>query len=247
MDFLIGTGQDALHSDELYSDEEELYWKDRAALIDPSAYVHYQGTNINITVPAGETWYALNLWHIQAGTKFLFLREMNANAPLILPPGTVLRANGSQEAFAYICKPSLVTGNDKYQLPKKLYFSRINKLRTMALSELSAAMTAAQPQGAFNTTSFPSDFENGLITLASVHDVSWVILNHSVSGNSANLLNEVSDDHQMREAVPIMAPFKRADFDRIKVRAASVLGQASGFSSLAGYGVVKYYKLPADW
>lgn len=237
-------GTDLEYADFVSSPEDD-YWRDRAALLDPAAYEHIQGTGWTQTVPVGQTWYALNLWHVEVGSAYKFLRVADASRPLMLPAGTVLTADAVQQGFAYLCKPSLVTGDDRYDTPRDLYYERIDRLRTLALHDLAATVSAGTSPGVLSSASFPNDFDAGLITLVSVHDVGWVILNGPTS-LSMNLLNEISDEHQLRIAEAVMVPFNRdTTFDEIQVTPASVLG--NGGTSVEGYGVVSYHKLPVDW
>jgi hypothetical protein len=46
------------------SQAELSYWQDRAAMLDPRAYVFQHGPGLSLTVPAGKRWYARNLWGI---------------------------------------------------------------------------------------------------------------------------------------------------------------------------------------
>lgn len=227
---------------------ENTKWIARAAMLDPSAYTWNIGKSLNLTVPAGKTWYLLNSWFmlLNGSGQPLFQRINSArdDSALALPAGTNLQSSASQTGFAYICDPSLVTSDARYGDAKKLYFDRMNKLSTLGLNEISVSIPAGSAQ--INVTAdFPTDFSNGIVTLVSNHDVSWVGLN-SPSG-SMNTQNEISDDHQWRAARAVTIPFQQSVFPKIAARAASVTGVASGFSSLAGYAALLYVKLPAGW
>lgn len=231
------------------STAEAAHWSDRAALLDPAAYEYVSGTSWTRTVPAGECWHALNMWHVRAasGTSFQFLRNADASAAVPLPAGTVLTADATQIGSAYLCKPALVTSSDsRYSAdPKGLYYERLNRLRTLAQSELAATMSTGQAWGATATGTFPTDFSEGMVVMVSEHDISWLTLDTGSGG--VNVYNEISDDHEQRIGAAALIPFQRATFPGIRIRAASVAGDASGFSSIAGEGIVRYVKLPADW
>lgn len=232
------------------SDAEKNYWRDQAALLDPKAYEFVTGSQIpdwSITVPQGETWYSLNLWNVVINGVTFYHRVNDARRPLLLPSGTTLsQLSGSNASYAYLCKPSLVMNDPRYQNdPKGLYFSRLHRLRNLALHALSVQIPSGSGLGLNVTEDFPEDFEDGLVVHVSQHDISWLGL--SMLSATLNTLNEISDDHQQRVAESVFIPFRRSIFPFIRARAASVLGQQSEFSSLAGTGAVLYYKLPSDW
>lgn len=226
-------------------------WAERAALLDPRAYVLLAGTTFSQTVPAGETWWAVDLWHVKAGTNFLFLRQKDALTPMMLPAGTVIEANGTQTAQAYICKPSLVASDVRYTTdPRGLFNERLRRLRTLPLNHMTATLAAGSARGSGASASFALDFEWGLITRVAAHDVSWTILNGPNGPMNTN--DEVSDDHQIRFARATFIPFRRnpgdagQGFYTAEIRAASVSGNTTD-TSLAGSGSVTYVKLPSDW
>lgn len=226
---------------------EKAYWKDQAALLDPGAYTLYEGDSFSVTVPAGETWFAINLWHVVVGSTYIFQRVCDINRPVILPAGTTIAADGSQFALAYICKPSEVEGDSTWYSanPRKLYYDRLESLKELTLHSLAVTIDSGEIWGTIESTAFPTDFDDGLVVLASAHDVAWLTLDSGTAG--MNLQNEISDDHQMRFAEAIMVPFQRATFANIKARAANVSGDTNDFSSMAGKAAVYYFKLPADW
>lgn len=230
---------------------ETAVWTDRAALLDPACYRIYNSTDDgagwSVTVPAGETWYLLNAWHVQVtgSTDYDFLRVCDVNRVVPLPAGTTILASASQYGYAYVAKPALVSGGARYGAPKDLYFERIWRLRTLAQYRLSIAAAAGTAMGTNLTAAFPTDFTKGLIVSQSVHDMSWVALSSSSVGG-LNLQNEISDDHEIRFAEAVMVPFMRTVFPNIKSRVANVDGSLTS-SSIAGYAAVRYVKLPSDW
>lgn len=229
------------------ADEIRTQWKDRCALLDPAAFAIYTGAAFSFTVPAGEVWYLLNAWHVRTtgGGTTWYHRSLDVNRALMLPTGATVQSDGNASAFAYVCKPSLVTGGASYADPIDLYFTRLNTLRSLTPYEVAASISSGSAAGTSATTAFPTDFTNGLITHLSCMDVAWLILTNG-SGNASNTFMEISDDHQQRIAEALLCPFLRTTFTSIQVRAASISGDAVQ-TSLAGAGVLRYYKLPAGW
>lgn len=228
-----------------------------AALLDPRAYVTYHARLIapfNITVPDGETWYALSLWNVVEGSNVVpeFMRVANVLNPVILSPGTNLRSLAADTGFAYICKPSLVTATDiRYrQNPLGLYLQRCARLRAdLPQYRLTVSVPANSNMGDHFSTNFPADFDYGLLLNISAQDVSWCGLEIMADG-SMPIDNEVSDDHGIRWASATALPFDRATYNGIRVRAASWSGDPAEIGtpvSLAGSGVLRYVKLPVDW
>lgn len=225
---------------------ELAYWRDQAALLDPMAYQQISGVGWSHPVPADETWYALNLWHVKVGSAYKFQRIADARTPLLLPGGTSLVADVAQTGYAYLCKPALVISDSRYDDPKALYYERLNRLRSLPLYDVTATIAAGSPVSTFATGNLPNDFDLGLATLFSVHDVAWITVHSSVSGLNFTALDETSDDHQIRTARATLVPFRRDHYDRIMVRSGSVSGNGVD-TSIAGHGAMSYHKLPGDW
>lgn len=232
---------------------ETAIWRDRAALLDPACYRLYNSTDDgagwSATVPAGETWWLVNGWHVlvNGGSGYDFLRVADVNRAVPLSAGTVLGASAGQSGYAYVAKPALVTGDVRYDNPKGLYFERLARLRTLTHYQKSVVVSSGATMGTNIDSAFPTDFTRGLLLSASVQDVSWVGLNAGESIGALNLLNEISDDHQVRQAEAILLPFNRATFPNLRTRPANVAGTYPSPPSLAGYGAVRYVKLPLDW
>lgn len=222
------------------------YWQAKAASLDPDSYMLLTEKNLPVTVPKGETWYALNLWNIATTDgETTFLRTADAADTLALSAGTTLRLGPkSTFAVAYVSRPALVTNQERYQTAaRRLYYRRLMRLGRLPQQDISARIDKYASEETKGNTPFPEDFEEGMIVLASVHDVAWVTLNPS----GMNLFNEVSDNHQNRVAEAIMVPFRRSDFTGIQVRAASVSGEKADFSATDGVGSVRFVRLPANW
>jgi len=225
------------------------YWKDKAALLDPNAYRFYNttddGAGWSATVPSGETWYLLNAWHIvdSTSTDFDFMRLCDTNRSIQLPAGTVIKADSAQSAFAYVCKPALVNTDARYDEPKELYYERINRLRSLTQYKQYVYVAGGSTIDVNITSSFPTDFTNGLIVSANAMDVSWVTI--GPAGSGMNLHYEISDRHQIRFAEAITVPFNRTVFPLLKTNPATVSGAVG--TTVEGRASVRYYKLPSDW
>lgn len=225
------------------STDETTFWQGQAALLDPLAYVLKVGTSQTHTVGTGETDYLVGGWYLQAtggGTSF-FHRQADFRDALPLSDGTVITTDGSNAgSYAYICKPSLVTGSDaRYTSdPRALFFDRY-----MAIGQLTHyAIGATDSIGGNNvvTATFPNDFTYGLIIHASQHDVSWVGLEHTGADFTMAVLNEIGDNDALRLAESCVFPFTRTVFPKFKLR-----GGSDGDDQ--GRGTIRYLKLTGGW
>lgn len=227
------------------TEAEFMYWRDRAAALDPAAYLLFKDLdNWIVTVPADETWYTADLWWVKINDCNSFIREANAERMLMLPGGTTLSDVSGRHSSAYICQPTLVAADARYSDPKALYYDRLARLRTLPLRSISAHMLPDKNSGSHANADFPADFERGLITAVATMDVSWTVRFHSPGGS--NTFNEISDDHALRSAAATFIPFNRSVFPAIQVRSGSRLGLI-GDKSIEGWGTVHYYALPSDW
>jgi hypothetical protein len=214
---------------------ENLFWRDKAAALDPAAYTYHRGSNANVTVPEGETWYAINLWWIwgSVGNSWSFFRQADTERMLMLPAGTSLKTTKA-ETFAYLCRPALVLDDPRYEDGRGLYFERLARLRELPLHTIG---TATQGQHTQKTIPFPTDFERGLIVAVSTFDLAWTIL---VGPNFAaiNTLNEISDRNPIRFSEKVTIPFQRSVFTAMRIQ---------GLSNYSGQSTLYYCKLPVDW
>lgn len=228
---------------------EDQYWQDRAVLLDPRAYDFISGSNI--AVPAGVYWYALSVWGFDSGAsiKSKYLREANADEPLLLPSGTVLTQTVG-DGHVYLCKPELVIPIDaRYatgQSAKALYFTRLMRLKSMVLHNLNSPVPSTTPFGTIVSVDFPVDFSSGLISEVSNFDIAWSILSDAANTGGIIFTKETSDDHQDRIALTTIVPFNRVELPRMRSRPATISG-TNGSVVLPGYGNLFYYKLPSDW
>jgi hypothetical protein len=225
------------------TDDEVAWWQEQAALLDPDAYVFTFQDAHSEAVTAGETWYLVNGWHMDGGSgAFWHHRPADVNRALALSAGTTIAtgtAPSSNVAFKYVCKPSLViAGDSRYTTdPRGLYFDRIRKLQR----ELTQyKVNATRVDNTVTTTAFPTDFTDGMIIHASWHDIAWTTLYESGSSTPViNLHNEISDEHGLRWAEPLLMPFKRTTFPGIAVR--GITGPPD-----TSRGQVIFCKLPED-
>ena len=203
---------------------EAAYWRTQAQLLDPASYrfiVHDA-----VTIPEGQTWRAVNLWRARDshGSPVIYLRD--PSRPITLPAGTKLDV---PDGFAYVSMEVPESAN-----PRALYYRRMARLRSLPIQVLTVRPTEL---GKVKRTPFPTDFTAGMVVGASSMDVAWVAL-AGAKGEGVNLADEVSDDHQIRNAQGMLLPFNRADFPGIMSRASE---------GPNGVATVLYVKLPADW
>jgi len=221
------------------SADEVAYWQDLAALLDPDAYELVIGANVSRTVTAGETWYLLWGWFLQAtgGGEHFFQRHANIYEALPLPEGRVLTTHATTAGSTmYLCKPSLVTGGDsRYTAdPRALFFDRVRRIGELTHYTIGGTST----NNAVVAATFPADFTNGLVIHQSVHDVAWLGLSDGAETTVVATQDEISDTDRARFANTTLLPFVRATFTKIRLR---------GASQSEGRATMTYIKLPGDW
>lgn len=218
------------------SADEETFWQQRAALLDPAAYVWTLGSAATVT--ATEPWFLVNGWNVAAMTSGArwFHRSLDVDLAMPLKAGVTLTHAAVAQAYTYVCKPELVTGADSRYTsdPRALYFDRITQLATLTQYHLGAAATGSSSV----TATFPTDFTDGFLVAVSAMDVAWVTLYDSTEVAGLNTLGEVSDTSAIRFAEKVFVPFDRTVFPKILVQ---------GVSIAAGAGNVVYCKLPGGW
>lgn len=233
---------------------KQAVFADRAALLAPDCQAYASGL-FDLTVPAGETWYVFNAWFCRfpvstpqqptEGHAF-FHRKIGADDAMLLTAGTrILGTNAS--SYLWYARPSLVQSDPRYLAAEDLYYERLNRLRTMPLSEIGQH----RPQNTlWNQSSpgaaFPTDFTRGLISHVSCHDLCWVTLVGS-NGYIVNTLDEINDIHQQRFTSSVLQPFLRGWWNGIQLGHGVAGDYQYAAQSYPGWGVVKYYKLPSDW
>lgn len=227
---------------------ELLPLRHKLALLDPNAYEYVYSASWQRTVPQGATWYALNLWYVAInGVGDVFHRELHIAKAMVLPEGTTL-TQGSRRGFAYICKPETIAVPP---WPEMVYARRMHQLQTLAIHMVRAELPQGAPYSTFANATMPDDFADGLWRHVSTNDVAWTIVTcdprSPTPDGAMNTLDEISDDHVIRLSGPLLCPFKRNQWDGIRVRSASNSGALHQPSVRHGVGVVSYNKLDSDW
>jgi len=232
----------------------------RLALLDPDAYEFYYSDPWNLTVPAGETWYALNIWWATVNdVPWVFHRKLDVFDPYILSAGTNIRQPSGNPAFLYVCRPAKVAVSAD---PEAVLTRRLAALVTMPISLVSAganmpagAVSGAVIDGAFwegvHPATHPPSFQKGMLRHASTHDTAWTALvggSMPVTGAMAcmNTLDEISDWHSNRITGNILCPFTTAMWTGIWARGANYAGDPTKVAA-AGRSVITFNKLPSDW
>lgn len=232
---------------------EKRYWQDKAALLDPKAYVFKTkialGSGYSETVPDGECWYFLNAFFVRIGGGDAIYNHRVPDIDKATPIGAGTKIEfhaDSSFSMYYTCRPSLVICADqRYQDdPKGLYFLRLARMNSLSSFSARVHVPAGAPYGTSSDEALPTDFEGALCLSYSNHDVSWGGVANQYS--AMNLGNEISDDHQNRIGERLMFPFSRSVFPRLRARGGSV-GGAPGSPYMKGNVQITYCKLPADW
>lgn len=160
------------------SPDEFAYWQDRAAWLDPRAYQMYLGTSVNVTVPAGGKWYAMDQYYGDTvGSGPTFQRVKDARSDLLpLPAGFNVTTDGSHSGCWYICQPELV-----------------NALRTDACGTTSGSSTITDASITSNDigkpvtgTGIPTGSYVGLVTAGTsftLVDATWTAVNATATGS----------------------------------------------------------------
>lgn len=224
---------------------ENRYWRDKAACLDPDAYDYSQGAGISVTVPQGATWYGMNLMFMKQGTSMYYQRSLDVDLAIMMPQGSTWTTTTAFAGFMYICKPEKVYSDPRYADSKDLYYSRLDRLRTLPLRRITVHIPAGMTMQYQPSTPFPNDFEKGLVTHVSSEDVAWVALNNP-NGPAVNTFWELNNEHRIRVAEKLMVPFKRSVFTEVKAAGSTTAGTLAD-PTLSGDGVVHYVALPADW
>lgn len=229
---------------------EEQYWADKAALLDPDCYVKVTGTDWQRTVPQGKVWYLVSAWQNRyVDTNFKW-HHRNMDEPLMLPPGFTLRVSDYDTGTAYYADPSIVQATDsRYQTdPKGLYFERINRLRTIPFEYVGCHIPVNSLPGVApkRNMPFPTDCERILLRHIDCHDGCWLILYNGV-GSAMNTQNEVDDIRPVRFTKSMMVPIRRSDYPSIYLGHGNAQNNPAGVQTYNGWGTAQFQRLPADW
>lgn len=232
---------------------EKRYWQDKAAQLDPAAYVFRSkavlGAAFSETVPSGECWYIANAFfcRVSGGDAIYVHRSPDVDKAVPIGAGTKLEFHTSSSySMHYTCRPAIVIATDERYTtdPKGLYFERLAKLASLPAVSHRVQIQDGAAYGSNYDQPFPDDFEGGLCTSYSNHDVSWGGM--ASQYGAMNLGSEISDDHQNRIGERVMFPFSRSIFPKLRARGSSVSG-AAGVAYMKGNAQITYVKLPSDW
>lgn len=244
------------------SNDDHAYWANKAALLDPRAYV-YKGVGvINETVPVSETWWMLNGWIITPDGNVAnglglhsphFHRIADIDQAIPLAAGTTITnyvGDGLTVGFIYYCRPKLVYDIDARYTndPKGLYERRIKDLQTLTPKRAFGVIPRGSPNGTQPTQDFSwSDpgILYGFILQTWMTNASWVLTYGSdATGAFApiNMLNEISDLKAQRECMKTYMPFVRKQpgafgYTGIKVASGNTAGDYGNTDALGQGGV----------
>jgi hypothetical protein len=218
---------------------EQQWWADQAALLDPLAYETLNGAGWKRTVPAGEAWYLVAAGSLDWGAGMMtgYVRPFDVRTSVMLPAGTKIGAAPGQSAAAHICRPALVSSGPRYEDPRALYFERLARLRSLPITEVVGTVADGAPHGTTAHVDLPADFDFGMVVGASVYDAAWVTL------NGWNMLDEVNNDHSVRFARGLLAPFPRSSMPFLLMCGGARDGMPAS-TVLSGQGTVLFQKLP---
>lgn len=243
-------------------------WAEKAALLDPRAYV-YQGVSVfSQTVPAGERWWLLNGWVItpdgnptnSAGQiSPWFHRVADVDQAVPLNAGTTIAnysGDGLTIGFALYCRPKLVYDIDpRYQTdPKGLYERRMYDLRTFTQKRCFGVFDRGVPNGTQPVEDFTWSSPSvlyGFVLQTYRTNAAWTVL----AGTDAagvwapiNMSNEISDTHASRDCVRTYLPFIRKQpgawgFTGVKIASGNTMGDFGNVDA-KGSGGVHWVELP---
>jgi hypothetical protein len=251
---------------------EDQFWADKAALLDPACYQYTRANSFDLSFP--DTVYVINMMRGEtpgkpAGRQW-YHRVADADSAMMIPAGHRLYNQAGDYpdiGFVYYARPSLVQGSDaRYQTdPKGLYYERLMRLRSLELNIINGYVQQAWAAGtpfSGDTVAFPTDFERGLLVHVSNLNASWLaICSKDGAGAFQNIINlddELDDIRPMRFTKSVLLPFNRATFPQMFVGHSSmhwtdanpndpILPVFPGAQTYPAEGALHYYKLPSDW
>jgi hypothetical protein len=223
------------------------HWDTLYRLLDPACYTAAVDPSLNLKVPEGHTWYALNAWFINVnGGGPFFIRKPNIYEALKLPAGTTITASlfaGTANSYIYYC--DLAYAAPPSGDPEEAFYNRLNKLSTIPLATLTASVSAGLPSTTQVSANFPT-FTSGILVGVSTHDAAWSGLTFASATAVLNDQDEISDRHQERKTAVLLMPFVKAAFPGITVQGATVAGNNIS-TTIQGAGTVVYQVLPEGW
>ncbi len=216
-------------------DDERLYWKNKAALLDPRALTYYTPP-FDVTVPVGEVWFVTDAFFIES---LLYNGSVAANSAgsyahwdhrdphyenaIAIGAGTRLTqfahdGFGASGALT-ICKPSVVWALDaRYEADARaLYYARLAKFNEL---EVRRTWTRIAEGSAVATTieetmdwTGATDALWGIGRHVSTSDAAWVFIGGTAANDvtflSCSLTNEITDTHGHRLGGIRIFPFVR--------------------------------------
>jgi hypothetical protein len=219
----------------IVSDDELLFWKNRAALLDPRAMVT-QLPPFDVTVPADEVWFLIDGFlldaHLYNGSTtgnlagdFAHWERRGPHYEQALPIGPGKRLiNFIHDGFTVngaltYCRPSIVWAADaRYtQDPRGLYYERINKLDRLEIRQTWCRIPEGSASGTRVDTLFDwtgaEDALYGIGRAVSTSDAAWIFVKglgaDGVTPATLSLTNEITDTHGHRLDNPCIFPFVR--------------------------------------
>jgi hypothetical protein len=244
---------------------KDAYYADKAALLDPRCYVYRNGASWSDTVPTGEAWFLLNAWRLKSASFSIvgyLHRYLDVESALMLPEGAVLEPIAAG-GFAYYARPKTVFDIDARYTddPEELYFSRLERLKTLPLIRTTIPVFNFTPRGTFLGAALDwgtSEEQAFMVRHVCTENVGWTLL-VSPAGTpnihtAVNTQDEIIDDHIDRRSAAIMCPMRRYNpttqdgFAGIMSRTATESG-VSPYGPQQGNGesTLMWSILPSDW
>lgn len=227
------------------AEQKHFEWQINAAFLDPAGFVHVRGL-FDLTVPAGKGWVIANAWFVNSGNGGAnFHRRLGLQNAKYVPPGTRIKGINAASLLHYLDLDSVINGDARYDDPENLYRERMGKIAVCERFDLNMYRPAGTTQQA--TTSFPTDFENGILLNFSTHGGCWITVDGGSGGgipqNIVNTWDEISDGHEIRFTAPLMQPFKRSMFDRATLGLGNRPGIYAQPHTEDTFGVLEYIKI----
>jgi len=235
----------------------------KAALLDPACQ-RYSAGQFNLTVPAGETWYAFNSWFCRfdynpsnpepnSGQPW-FQRNLGVENYTILPAGTQIIGTNNHSFMQY-ARPSLVTSDSRYADAECLYYERMSRYPSLPFFKkgvCNPANTLGMP-----TAQLPTDMPYGfLISNITIHGGCWVtLMGGAVPGVSPsvnyiiNTREEINDAHEVRFTAGHdgLQPIPNGWFTCMALGQGAKSDVIGTVSPEASFGSISGFKLPSDW
>ncbi len=209
------------------SADETTYWRDQASLLDPTCLETFKTGAFSYAISGGATKYVVASFKTRIGST----GQMEVRDPSrALPLSGVTLVGRDSGAGAIICDTTLATYTD----PKATYYTRLKTLATT--TPIFLPLTAAST----NVPFLPGAY-GAIILMATVLDMTWVIIRPGGASLGINLANEIgnsSSDYQSNSNRLLMPVNKAvcASFE-------SGVGRAGG-DTQAG---LLYILLPSSW